>query len=71
MENYLFKIIGPNIDEYPNKHCKDDEAAMDLAAAMVARYPLETSISVYHVTEVDGREFKNYIGMTIHTIKRL
>ena len=71
MESYLFKIIGPNIDEYPNKHCKDNEGAMDLAAAMVVRYPMETSISVYHVTDVDGREFKNYIGMLKHGVQRM
>ncbi len=70
MESYLFRIIGPNIDEYPNKHCKDNDAALDLALNIVARYPLNTKISVYHVIDVDGREHKQYIGMVEHVVKR-
>lgn len=70
MESYLFKIVGPNIDEYPNKHCKDNEAAMDLALNLVGRYPLNTKITVYHVFDVDGREHKQYIGMTEHVVRR-
>ena len=69
-QSYLMRIIGPNIDEYPNKHCKDDEAALDLALAMVARYPLNTRISVYHVIDVDGREHRQYIGMVEHVVRR-
>ena len=70
MESYLFRIIGPNIDEYPNKHCKDNDAALDLALNIVARYPLNTKISVYHVIDVDGRENKQYIGMVEHVVRR-
>ena len=70
MESYLFRIIGPNIDEYPNKHCKDNDAALDLALSIVARYPLNTKISVYHVIDVDGRENKHTIGMVEHVVRR-
>lgn len=69
-QSYLMRIIGPNIDEYPNKKCKDNEAALDLALNMVARYPLNTRISVYHVTDIDGREHKQYIGMVEHVVRR-
>ncbi len=69
-QSYLMRIIGPNIDEYPNKHCKDDEAALDLALAMVASYPLNTRISVYHVIDADGREYRQYIGMVEHVVRR-
>ena len=65
MESYLMKIVGPNINEYPNKHCKDNEGAMELARKMSWHYPIGTTISVYHVIDVDGRETKNYIGMVI------
>ena len=65
MESYLMKIVGPNINEYPNKHCKDNEGAMELARKMSRHYPIGTTISVYHVIDVDGRETKNYIGMVI------
>ena len=69
-QSYLIRIIGPNIDESPNKHCKDDEAALDLALSMVSRYPLNTRISVYHVTDIDGREHKQYIGAVEHVVRR-
>lgn len=71
MESYLMKIIGPNIVETPNKHAANDDAAIDLALRMVARYPLNTSISVYHITDVDGREIKQFIGMVDHVVRKL
>lgn len=69
-QSYLMKIVGPNINELPNKHCKNDEEALDLAKRMVARYPLDTKITVYHVTDIDGREHKQYIGMVEHVVRR-
>lgn len=69
-QSYLMRIIEPNIDEILNKHCKDNEAALDLALSMVARYPLNTSISVYHITDIDGREHKQYIGSVEHVVRR-
>lgn len=66
MESYLFRIKGKNIDEYPNKKCKDDAAAMELAGKYARLYPVGTTIKVYHVVDVEGRETKNYIGMTEH-----
>lgn len=71
MESYLMRIIGPNIDENLNKHAADNDASIDLALRMVARYPLNTSISVYHITDVDGREIKQFIGMVDHVVRKL
>ena len=69
-QSYLIKIIGPNINELANKHCKDNDAALDLALNMVSRCPLNTKISVYHVTDIDGREHKQYIGSVEHVVRR-
>lgn len=65
MESYLFYIKGKGVDECPNKHCKDDDAALDLAKKTVRLYPLGTTIKVYHVDEADGRT-KTYVGMVKH-----
>lgn len=61
-ENYIFQIRKDGRDVSANKHCPDDDAAMRLARSMQRTHSGAT-ISVYHITEVEGREFKNYIGM--------
>ncbi len=70
MNSYLLRIIGPNIDEKPNKHCGSDAEAIELALAIAARYPLNTHISVYRVYDVEGREHKQYIGQVEHVVRR-
>ena len=65
-QSYLFRIRGKGIDEDPNKHCKNDAEAMELAKKYAKRYPVGTTIKVYHVADVEGRETKNYIGMVEH-----
>lgn len=64
-KSYIFKIKGKNGKEVSaNKHCHDDNAAMRIARKMLCSHSC-TSISVYHITEVEGREFSNYIGMVM------
>ena len=65
-QSYLFRIRGKGIDEDPNKHCKDDAEAMELAEKIVRRYPVGTAIKVYHIVDVEGRETKSYVGMVEH-----
>ncbi len=61
-KSYIFRIRGENGKEVSaNKHCPDDDAAMHLAKKMLPSHSC-TSISVYHMTEVKGREFSNFIG---------
>jgi len=61
-KSYIFRIRGENGKEVSaNKHCLDDNAAIHLAKKMLSIHSC-TSISVYHITEVNGREFKNFIG---------
>ncbi len=70
MEPYLMRIIGPNIDEIPKLVAKDNEGAIKIALGVVASYPLNTRISVYHVIDVDGHEHRQYIGMVEHVVRR-
>lgn len=67
-QSYLFRIRcqSKGINETPNKHCRGDNDAMELAKKYVRLYPVGTTIKVYHVADVDGRETKNYIGMVEH-----
>jgi hypothetical protein len=65
-QNYLFRIRCAGISEDPNKHCKDDDDAMELARKYAKLYPKGTTIKVYHIADVDGRETKNYIGTAEH-----
>lgn len=65
-QSYLFRIRGDGIDLDPNKHCKNDDAALALAKKYVRQYPVGTTIKVFHITDVDGRECKKYIGSVKH-----
>jgi hypothetical protein len=39
-QSYLFRIRGDGIDLDPNKHCKNDDAALALAKKYVRQYPV-------------------------------
>ena len=70
MEHYQIKIIGPNIDESQKLVAKDNDAAIELALGVVARYPLNTRIFVYKLVDVDGHEFNQYIATVEHVVRR-
>lgn len=63
-------IIGPNIDECMEQLSEDNDKALELALSLVAVYPLNTKILVYHVTNVDGVKYKQYIGATEHVVRK-
>ena len=65
-KSYLLKIVGPGVNEYPNKHLPDDEQALGFAGLIVKRYPKGTKITVYRVEDIDGRETKIDIGRVEH-----
>lgn len=61
-KSYIFKIRKNGKEVSANKHCPNDDAAMHLAKKLLKSHSC-LSISVYHITEVEGREKSNYIGM--------
>ena len=70
-KSYLFKIKGPNNNgKTANKHCLDDETAIELAKKMVAEYPLDTTIEILRVDEIEGMEHKQWIGRVEHVVRR-
>ncbi len=70
MERYNFRVIGPNIDESVERLSENNDKALDFALSLAASYPLNTRISVYHVTNVDGVKYKQYIGTAEHVVRR-
>lgn len=66
-KSYLLKIVGPNVNEYPNKHYPDNETALEAAGKMVRRYPKGTTIKLYLVADDElGKETKTLIGSVEH-----